>query len=99
MIVELIQQGIDGAKTILKSTEDLYQQILDEKGEQAPVGFPDTAYYLPLAYGFLGEKAAYISDLSRILVRSGPGISGTSKSRLTSSLLSLCDRGPRLISV
>jgi acetyl-CoA synthase len=67
MIAGLIQQGIAGAKTILKSTEDLYQQILDQKGEQTLVGFPDTAYYLPLAYGFLGEEAACVSDLSRIL--------------------------------
>ena len=68
MITGLIQQGIDGAKNVLKSAEDLYQQILDEKGGQALVGFPDTAYYLPLAYGFSGDKAACLNDLSRILV-------------------------------
>ncbi|UCH80052.1 MAG: CO dehydrogenase/CO-methylating acetyl-CoA synthase complex subunit beta [Nitrospiraceae bacterium] len=68
MITGLIQQGIDGAKTILKATEDIYQHSLDEKGEQTSVGFPDTAYYLPLAYGFLGVEAACVRDVSGILV-------------------------------
>ncbi len=68
MIAGLIQQGIAGARNIIKSTEDLYQHILNQKGEQALIGFPDTAYYLPLAYGFLGEEAACVSDVSRILV-------------------------------
>jgi acetyl-CoA synthase len=67
MMAGLIQEGIDGARTVFKSAEDLYHQVLDEKGKQAPVVFPDTAYYLPLAYGFLGEEAACVSDLSRIL--------------------------------
>jgi acetyl-CoA synthase len=68
IIAGLIQRGIEGAKAVLKLTEDRTQQILDEKGERAPVVFPDTAYYLPLAYGFLGEEAAYVNDLSRILI-------------------------------
>ena len=68
MINEFIQRGIEGAKTVLKLTEDLTRKIIDEKGEQAPVAFPDTAYYLPLAYGLLGEEAAHVIDLSKILV-------------------------------
>ena len=67
MMTGLIQKGIEGARTVLKSTEDLIQQVLIEKGEHAPIAFPDTAYYLPLAYGYLGEEAKYVSDLSRIV--------------------------------
>jgi len=68
MMNALIQKGIEGARRVLRSTEDLIQQVLIEKGEHAPVAFPDTAYYLPLAYGYLGEEAKYVIDLSRILV-------------------------------
>jgi acetyl-CoA synthase len=63
-----IQRGIEGAKTVLNLAEDRTQQMLDAKGERAPVVFPDTAYYLPLAYGLLGEEAAKVGDLSSILI-------------------------------
>ncbi len=36
MMTGLIQRGVEGSKTVLKLTEDLTQQIIDEKGEQAP---------------------------------------------------------------
>ena len=64
---DLIKQGIDGANTVLRSTEALYKQILNERGTDTPISFPDTAYYLPLAYGFMGEEAARLNDLSRII--------------------------------
>jgi acetyl-CoA synthase len=67
MMTGLMQRGVEGSKTVLKLTEGLYRQILNEKGENAPITFPDTAYYLPLAYGFLGEEAVCVNDLSRIL--------------------------------
>jgi acetyl-CoA synthase len=38
-------------------------------GENSPVAFPDTAYYLPVIYSFTGEKVQTLADLRRILAR------------------------------
>jgi acetyl-CoA synthase len=39
------------------------------KGESSAVGFPDTAYFLPVIYSFTGEKMQTLADLRRILGR------------------------------
>jgi len=42
---------------------------MDKWGVNEPVGFPNTAYYLPVIYGILGEKVEKLGDMEAILKR------------------------------
>ncbi len=70
---------IRGANRIVKEAEDLLQKTIAELGPDAPIQFPNTAYYLPVIYGFTGLEVTKLSDLipvleiSRSLLHPDPG--------------------------
>jgi len=59
--------AIDGAIEWVTQAEKKLGQTIQEKGESLPVAFPETAYYLPIIYSFIGEKVETLSDLQNIL--------------------------------
>ncbi len=59
--------AIDGAVEWVAKAEAILDKAIKEKGESCTVGFPNTAYYLPIIYSFTGEKMEKLSDLRRIL--------------------------------
>ena len=61
--------AIRGAYKIVDSAEKKWQEAMDKWGANEPVGFPNTAYYLPVIYGILGEKVEKLGDMERILKR------------------------------
>jgi acetyl-CoA synthase len=61
--------AIRGAHNIVGQAAEKWQQAMDKWGANEPVGFPNTAYYLPVIYGILGEKVAKLGDMERILKR------------------------------
>jgi len=61
--------AIKGAHKIVEQAEQKWQQAMDKWGANEPVGFPNTAYYLPVTYGILGEKVEKLGDMERILKR------------------------------
>ncbi|HEY82626.1 MAG TPA: CO dehydrogenase/CO-methylating acetyl-CoA synthase complex subunit beta [Dehalococcoidia bacterium] len=61
--------AIRGAYKIVGQAEEKWQQAMDKWGANEPVGFPNTAYYLPVIYGILGEKVEKLGDMERILKR------------------------------
>ncbi|MFQ5996020.1 MAG: acetyl-CoA decarbonylase/synthase complex subunit alpha/beta [Dehalococcoidales bacterium] len=61
--------AIRGAYKIVGQAEEKWQQAMDKWGANEPVGFPNTAYYLPVIYGILGEKVAKLGDMEAILKR------------------------------
>ena len=61
--------AIRGAHKIFGQAEEKWQQAMDKWGANEPVGFPNTAYYLPVIYGILGEKVEKLGDMERILKR------------------------------
>ncbi len=61
--------AIRGAHKIVNKAEQKWQQAMDKWGANEPVGFPNTAYYLPVIYGILGEKVEKLGDMERILKR------------------------------
>ncbi len=61
--------AIRGAYKIFGQAEEKWQQAMDKWGANEPVGFPNTAYYLPVIYGILGEKVEKLGDMERILKR------------------------------
>ena len=59
--------AIRGGYKILDRTEKKWQQAMDKWGANEPVGFPNTAYYLPVIYGILGMKVEKLGDMEPVL--------------------------------
>jgi acetyl-CoA synthase len=59
--------AIDGAIAWVAKAEANLAKAIQQKGESYPVGFPETAYYLPVIYSFTGRKIATLGDLHPIL--------------------------------
>ncbi len=58
---------IRGAHKIYDQAEKKWQQAMDKWGANEPVGFPNTAYYLPVIYGILGMKVEKLGDMEPVL--------------------------------
>ena len=55
--------AIDGAIEWVARADAKLDEAIKAKGEDCPVGFPDTAYYLPIIYSFTGEKVETLGDM------------------------------------
>lgn len=60
-------RAISGAHKIVKRVEEELAKAIADKGKDLPVSFPDTNYYLPLAYAMMGIKAKKTGDLIEII--------------------------------
>ena len=60
-------RALRGANALVNEAEIMLHKALAEKGPEAPVSFPNTAYYLPIIYGITGEKVEKLSDMEKIL--------------------------------
>ena len=60
-------QAIDGAVRWVVRAEAILDQAVAAKGESGKVGFPDTAYFLPVIYSFTGQKVQTLGDCRRVL--------------------------------
>jgi acetyl-CoA synthase len=65
----ICSSAIDGAVEWLVRAEAKLEEAIKIKGESCSVGFPNTAYYLPVIYSFTGEKTETLGDLRQILRR------------------------------
>jgi len=63
----IARAAIRGANRIVKEAEDLLQKSLKELGPETPVQFPNTAYYLPVIYGFTGIEVEKLGDLVPVI--------------------------------
>jgi acetyl-CoA synthase len=61
--------AIRGANRIVKEADDLLQKALKELGPEAPIQFPNTAYYLPVILGFTGLEVSKVGDLPPVMDR------------------------------
>ena len=59
--------AIRGAHKILGNAEKKWQTAMEKWGPNEPVGFPNTAYYLPVIYGMLGMKVVKLADMEPVL--------------------------------
>jgi acetyl-CoA synthase len=59
--------AIRGAHKIVGQAEEKWREAMDKWGANEPVGFPNTAYYLPVIYGILGIKVEKLGDMERVL--------------------------------
>jgi acetyl-CoA synthase len=65
----ICSSAIDGAIAWVVKAEGKLDEAFAAKGEFCAIGFPDTAYFLPVIYSFTGEKMQTLVDLRRILRR------------------------------
>ncbi|OGV74575.1 MAG: CO dehydrogenase/CO-methylating acetyl-CoA synthase complex subunit beta [Lentisphaerae bacterium RIFOXYB12_FULL_60_10] len=59
--------AIRGGHEIYGQAATFYEKALQEKGEAAAVGFPDTAYYLPMAHALMGIKIETLGQMKPVL--------------------------------
>jgi len=60
--------AIRGAHKIIDMAEAKYEEALKKYGPEQEVGFPNTAYYLPVIYSMLGAKVARLGDMKDIFL-------------------------------
>ena len=58
---------IRGAYQIFKEASDSLDKAIKEKGPSQKIGFPETAFYLPMANALLGAKVETLKDAAAIL--------------------------------
>ncbi|MBA4389883.1 MAG: CO dehydrogenase/CO-methylating acetyl-CoA synthase complex subunit beta [Syntrophus sp. (in: bacteria)] len=59
--------AIRGAHKIFNMAEQKYREALEKFGPGQEVGFPNTAYYLPIIYAITGIGVSKIEDMKRVL--------------------------------
>ena len=59
--------AIRGAHKIVAQADKKWQEAMGKWGAKEPVGFPNTAYYLPIIYGILGMKVEKLGDMEAVL--------------------------------
>ena len=62
---------IRGAHDIYKQAADFLDKAIKEKGPTQKIGFPETAFYLPMANALLGAKVETLKEVSPILEHAG----------------------------
>jgi acetyl-CoA synthase len=61
--------AIRGAHKIVERAESKYQEAMEKWGPDQELGFPNTAYYLPIIYGISGIAVKKLSDVKQVLER------------------------------
>jgi len=61
--------AIRGAHKIVERAEKEYEEALEQWEPNEPVGFPNTAYYLPVIYAILGIPVEKLGDMKPVLER------------------------------
>jgi acetyl-CoA synthase len=59
--------AIQGGYNIVSKVEGKYKQALETYNADTKVGFPNTAYYLPVIYSLLGIKVETLEDMKKPL--------------------------------
>jgi len=59
--------AIRGANRIVQEADELLKKTIQELGPDKPIAFPNTAYYLPVIYGFTGIKVEKLGDLVPVI--------------------------------
>jgi acetyl-CoA synthase len=59
--------AIRGAHKIVARAEEKWREAMDKWGPKQEVGFPNTAYYLPIIYGITGIPVRTLGDMEQVL--------------------------------
>jgi len=61
--------AIQGGYNIVSKAEGKLKEAIDKYGPKQEIGFPNTAYYLPIIYSLLGEKVETLADAEPVMKR------------------------------
>ena len=61
--------AINGAHAIARRVETTYARVLKNYGPDQKIGFPDTAYFLPIIYAMLGIPVENLGDCQLVFER------------------------------
>ena len=59
--------AIRGAHKIVDRAEKEWKEAVEKWGPTEPVGFPNTAYYLPVIYGYTGQTVETLGEMKAIM--------------------------------
>ena len=59
-------RAMRGANSLVTEAELMLNRAIHEKGENTPVSFPNTAYYLPTILGLTGKAVEKLGELKPI---------------------------------
>lgn len=59
--------AIRGGHAIAKQAEEFFEKARQEKGEDTAIGFPDTAYFMPMSYALMGIEVTTVGGLKPVL--------------------------------
>ena len=59
--------AIRGAHEMVARAEESLTKALEKNGKDAPIAYPNTAYYLPIMLLFLGQKVQKLGDLEEAM--------------------------------
>ncbi|MBC7240830.1 MAG: CO dehydrogenase/CO-methylating acetyl-CoA synthase complex subunit beta [Anaerolineae bacterium] len=60
-------RALRGANMVVREADQLLKQAIAELGPDAKVEFTNTAYFLPVIYGFTGRQVTKLADLEPVL--------------------------------
>ncbi len=61
--------AIQGGYNIVSKAEGKLKRAIDKYGPKQEIGFPNTAYYLPVIYSLMGEKVETLADAEPVMKR------------------------------
>jgi len=61
--------AIQGGYNIVSKAEGKLKEAIDKYGPKQEIGFPNTAYYLPVIYSLMGEKVETLADAEPVMKR------------------------------
>jgi len=67
----IASSAISGSHRIVAEAKDYWKKAVAAKGADCAVGFPDTAYSLPIIYSLLGRRVDRLSDMQAVLDECG----------------------------
>lgn len=67
MLKAVYEYAIEGAWDIYQQALQLYEESVKKFGKERIVGFPNTAYYLPIIYSLLGYPVKCLGDCEEVL--------------------------------
>lgn len=59
----IAKAAIRGAHTLFKQAEESLHKAIEQKGKDADIQYPNTAYYLPIPLFLLGQQVKKVGDL------------------------------------
>jgi acetyl-CoA synthase len=59
--------AIRGAYKIAEQAEEILSKAIKEKGNNCPVEFPNTGYYMPIIYSMTGRSVKTLADFEEVL--------------------------------